>query len=96
MQFPEGLENTPFKLNLKVSPFYLEKQKRFIPKKNIFLVVPPRYIQKMACAVSIFQKVLDITCKIMPNFTIKYGSREIVKKCLGRITRFFKASGKNF
>ena len=28
--------NLNFKLNLKVSAFYLEKQKSFIPKKNIF------------------------------------------------------------
>ena len=35
MHFPEGLENTPFKLNLKVSAFYIEKQKSFIPKKEI-------------------------------------------------------------
>jgi hypothetical protein len=48
---------------LKVSAFYLEKQKSFIPKKNIFLAVPPRYIQKMACAVSILQKVLVLPCQ---------------------------------
>ena len=53
--------NFNFKLNLKVSAFYLEKQKSFIPKKNIFWAVPPRYIQKMALAVSIFQKVLGKT-----------------------------------
>ena len=53
-----GFTNLNFKLNLKVSAFYLEKQKSFIPKKNIFWAVPPRYIQKMALAVSIFQKVL--------------------------------------
>ena len=53
-----GFTNLNFKLNLKVSAFYLEKQKSFIPKKNFFLAVPPRYIQKMALAVSIFQKVL--------------------------------------
>ena len=52
-----GFTNFNFELNLKVSAFYLEKQKSFIPKKN-FLAVPRRYIQKMACAVSIFQKVL--------------------------------------
>ena len=28
--------NLNFKLNLKVSAFYLEKQKSFIPKKKIF------------------------------------------------------------
>jgi hypothetical protein len=33
---------------LKVSAFYLEKQKSFNPKKDI---LPPRYIQKMAMAV---------------------------------------------
>ena len=59
-----GFTKFNFKLNLKVSAFYLEKQKSFIPKKNIFLAVPPRYIQKMACAVSIFQKVLVLaSCK---------------------------------
>ena len=47
-----------FKQILKFSAFYLEKQKSFIPKKNFFLAVPPRYIQKMALAVLIFQKVL--------------------------------------
>ena len=47
---------------LKVSAFYLEKQKSFITKKNFFLAVPPRYIQKMALADSIFQKVLDHAC----------------------------------
>ena len=57
MYFPEGLENTP-KILLKVSAFYLEKQKSFISKKKFFWAVPPRYIQKMALAVSIFQKVL--------------------------------------
>ena len=35
------------------------KKKSFIPKKKIFLAVSPRYIQKMALAVSIFQKVLQ-------------------------------------
>ena len=29
--------NFDFELKLKVSAFYLEKQKSFIPKKNIFL-----------------------------------------------------------
>ena len=48
--------NFDFKLNLKVSAFYLEKQKSFIPKKNKAL--PPRYSQKMALAVSIFPQVL--------------------------------------
>ena len=31
-----GFTNSNFELNLKVSAFYLEKQKCFIPKKNIF------------------------------------------------------------
>ena len=52
--------NLNFKLNLKVSAFYLEKQKSFITKKKFFLAVPPRYIQKMALAVSIFQKILEL------------------------------------
>ena len=39
MQFPEGLEDSPFARSqkieqmLKISAFYLEKQKSFIPKK---------------------------------------------------------------
>ena len=49
---------------LKISISYLEKQKSFIPKKSIFLAVPPRYIQKMALAISIFQKVLMQTTKV--------------------------------
>ena len=32
-----GFTNFNFKLNLKVSAFYLEKQKSFIPKKKYFL-----------------------------------------------------------
>ena len=32
----------------------LKNKKSFIPEKNIFWAVPPRYIQKMALAVSIF------------------------------------------
>ena len=32
-----GFTNLNFKLNLKVSAFYLEKQKSFIPKKKYFL-----------------------------------------------------------
>ena len=52
------ITNLNFKLNLKVSAFYLEKQKSFIPKKKKIWAVPPRYIQKMALAVLIFQKVL--------------------------------------
>ena len=35
----QGFTKFNFKLNLKVSAFYLEKQKSFIPKKNIFLAV---------------------------------------------------------
>ena len=35
----QGFTKFNFKRNLKVSAFYLEKQKSFIPKKNIFLVV---------------------------------------------------------
>ena len=34
-----GFTKFNFKLNLKVSAFYLEKQKSFIPEKNIFLAV---------------------------------------------------------
>ena len=47
-----------FRQILKISAFYLEKQKSFIPKKKFFLAVSPTYIQKMALAVPIFQKVL--------------------------------------
>ena len=35
----QGFTKFNFKLNLRVSAFYLEKQKSFIPKKNIFLAV---------------------------------------------------------
>ena len=51
---------TNFNFKLKVSAFYLEKQKSFITKKKFFLAVPPRFIPKMALAGSIFQKVLVI------------------------------------
>ena len=34
-----GFTKFNFKLNLKVSAFYLERQKSFIPKKKIFLAV---------------------------------------------------------
>ena len=40
---------------LKVSAFYLEKQKSFIPKTNKSLNMP-REIQKMALAVLIFSE----------------------------------------
>ena len=48
-----------FKQMLKVSAFYLEKQKRFIPKKIFFKPLSlnmPKYIQKMALAVLIFSE----------------------------------------
>ena len=35
----QGFTKFNFKLNLKVSAFYLEKQKSFIPKKKIFLAI---------------------------------------------------------
>ena len=55
-----GFTNCNFKLNLKVPAFYLEKQKSLSLKKIFFkLYRQGRYIQKMAFAVSIFQKVLS-------------------------------------
>ena len=49
-----------FKLNLKVTAFYLEKQKSFIPKKRF----RPLSIseQKALFTDSIFQKVLGKAC----------------------------------
>ena len=47
-------------MKLKVSAFYLEKQKSFIPKKKFGSYRQDTYIQKIALAVSIFQKVLLI------------------------------------
>ena len=46
-----------FKQMLKVSAFFLEKQKSFIPKKTYFKPLNmPRYIQKMVLAVLIFSE----------------------------------------
>ena len=53
-----GFTKSNFKLNLKVSAFYLEKQKSFVTKNNIFWDIPPRWIPEMALGDSIFQKVL--------------------------------------
>ena len=60
-----GFMKFNFKLNLKVSAFYLEKQKSFVTKKNIFLAIPPRWIPEMALGDSIFQKVLVSIWKIV-------------------------------
>ena len=38
--------NSNFKLNLKVSAFYLEKQKSFIPKNIYFLAVVSNYAKR--------------------------------------------------
>ncbi len=38
-----GFTKLFFKLNLKVSAFYLEKQKSFIPKNNILYAVLSKY-----------------------------------------------------
>ena len=57
---------------LKVSAFYLEKQKSFVTKKNIFGAIPPRWIPEMALGDSIFQKVLIIT-----NLLLNYGQMHV-------------------
>ena len=54
------------------------KTKKFIPKKNIFWAVPPRCIQKMELADSIFQKVLIYSSCILPKFSpTSYSDRVI-------------------
>ena len=57
LKFCEASRNT--KQMLKVSAFYLEKQKSFIPKKNMFLAIVSKYakiVQKVALAVLIFSE----------------------------------------
>jgi hypothetical protein len=46
---------------LKVSAFYLEKQKSFIPKKNIFLAVVNIKTKKLCLLTQFFGKVLPWT-----------------------------------
>ena len=50
-----------FKMNLKVSAFYLEKQKSFISKKKIFWAVVNIKTKKALFTDSIFWKVLTET-----------------------------------
>ena len=52
---------------LKVSAFYLEKQKSFIPKKMFF---KPRYIQKMVLAVLIFSEGFHQTVLLSANYAL--------------------------
>ena len=58
MQSPEGLEDSPFKLNLKVSSFYLEKQKSFVIRKIYFLSRTAKIDPKDGVSRFIFPKVL--------------------------------------
>ena len=58
----QGFMKFNFKLNLKVSAFYLEKQKSFIPKKNNFFGRWQYQNKKALFTDSIFQKVLVRPC----------------------------------
>ena len=62
---------------LRVSAFYLEKQKSFIPKKIFF---GRREIQKMALAVLIFSE----------GFGSQYGQNTTEKKCDARNRMIFE------
>ena len=59
----QGFTKINFKLNLKVSAFYLEKQKSFIPKKKFFLSRCQFQNKKALFAVSIIPKVLNAIIK---------------------------------
>ena len=56
-----GFTKFNFKLNLKVSAFYLEKQKSFIPEKNIFLAVVNIKTKKL-CLLTQFSRRFWFTC----------------------------------
>ena len=73
-----GFTKSNFKLNLKVSSFYLEKQKSFVTKKNIFLAIPPRWIPEMALGDSTFQKALLWVCKL---FAVHTHRHQFLTKC---------------
>ena len=57
----QGFTKFNFKLNLKVSAFYLEKQKSFIPKKKFFFGRCQYQNKKALFTDSIFWKVLGKT-----------------------------------
>ena len=52
--------------------FSILKNKKVLFLKKFFLAVPPRYIQKMALAVSIFQKVLELSSCTLKHRTFSF------------------------
>ena len=61
LKFCEVSQNPISNWTWKFQRPILKNKKVLFLKKKFFLAVPPRYIQKMALAVSIFQKVLILT-----------------------------------
>ena len=80
----QGFTKFNFKLNLKVSAFYLEKQKSFIPKKQFFLAVVNIKTKKL-CLLTQFSRrfwcqLFSSTCTVPLNFHIVWKNLDSTKE----------------